>query len=68
MAPKSSNGNTFKYGIKLDLERPKNNEQQQVTVYLIRTNINVSILDWSFKRICKTVHGSIGSTPIVCLE
>ena len=42
MAPKYSKSNTYKGGIKLDLERFKKNEIQQVKVHLI--NINTKTL------------------------
>ena len=39
MAPKPSNSNTYKDGIKLDLERLKKHEIQQVKIHLSKINI-----------------------------
>ena len=39
MAPESSNSNTYKDGIELDLERLKKHEIQKVKAYLHKVNI-----------------------------
>ena len=68
MTPKYYNSNTYKDGIKLDLERPKNNEIQQVKTQSTKINNKYLILlDWNIKWICKTVHEFIDIKPILCL-
>ena len=69
MAPRSSNSNTYRDGVKLDLERPKKNETHKVKVDISNINTkNVTHLGWDIKGRCKAVHEIINSNPTLCLE
>ena len=46
MAPRSSNSNTYRDGVKLDLERPKKNETHKVKVDISNINTKKRYPPW----------------------